>query len=269
MQMEKHSVALGQEIVMKTEDLAVGYRNRSGTKVIQEHLDLYLGKGTVTTLLGLNGSGKSTLLRALCGFDKPLAGKIELLGRSLDSYAPRKLACLLGVVLTERGNFGGLKVWDMVSMGRYPYTGFFGRLSEEDCEIVDDSIAKVGMTHKSASYVSDLSDGERQKIMIAKSLAQKAPVIILDEPTAFLDVTSRIETMILLRTLASEHGITVLLSSHDLNISLELSDRIWMLSSSRKAVCGTPAELLQDDMIGQFFNRGKVSFDPREMKWRF
>ena len=191
--------------VIKTSDLSIGYILKGGQKkCVHDALDLNLYPGEVTCLLGLNGAGKSTLLRTLCGFQPPLGGEIELMGKPLNSYSQGNFSRLVGVVLTEKTNAGGITVYELVSLGRHPYTGFFGQLRLEDRRIIEESLAAASIAHKAYNYVSELSDGERQKAMIAKALAQQCPIILLDEPTAFLDVTSRIETMVLLHTLAVE-----------------------------------------------------------------
>ena len=150
---------------------------------------------------------------------------------------------------------------ELVEMGRYPYTGFFGRLDAADRRAADEAIEAVGMTAKADSYVAELSDGERQKAMIAKTLAQQCPVILLDEPTAFLDVASRIEIMELLHRLARLQHKTVLLSTHDVEQALRLSDRIWLLSRAEGFCCGTPEDLVLSGRMDLYFGRGGLFFD--------
>ncbi|MFA6875513.1 MAG: ABC transporter ATP-binding protein, partial [Parabacteroides sp.] len=201
-----------QASVIETKNLSIGYFLRGRRrKVVHDGLDLQLFPGEVTCLLGLNGAGKSTLLRTLCGFQPPLGGEILLMGKPLSEYSQLDFALTVGVVLTEKTNAGGITVYELVSLGRHPYTGFFGQLKKQDRDIIEQSLEKTGIAHKADNYVSELSDGERQKAMIAKALAQQCPIILLDEPTAFLDVTSRIETMVLLHKLAVEQQKAILL----------------------------------------------------------
>ena len=213
--MEPTGTALG------VQDLSIGYpaRGRKGGRLYGA-LSLALRSGELTCLLGPNGAGKSTLLRTLGGLQRPLDGRVTWQGRPLERYGARERSRLLGVVLTDRSQAGGLRVRELVEMGRYPYTGFFGRLDAADRRAADEAIEAVGMTAKADSYVAELSDGERQKAMIAKTLAQQCPVILLDEPTAFLDVASRIEIMELLHRLARLQHKTVLLSTHDVEQAL-------------------------------------------------
>ncbi|MFR9503451.1 MAG: ABC transporter ATP-binding protein [Rikenellaceae bacterium] len=249
-------------ITLSAKGLHIGYRLKGGgVKTVHPDLTLNLRSGEVTCLLGLNGAGKSTLLRTLCGFQEQLGGEVRLLGRDVKSYSQRELSRTIGVVLTEKTNAGGITVYDLVTLGRHPHTGFFGSLSAEDHSIVEESIKAVGIDHKMNSYVSELSDGERQKVMIAKVLSQQCPIIILDEPTAFLDVTSRIETMVLLRTLACEQGKTILLSTHDLDMAIQMGDSLWLQKKGAPLYCGTPEDLILSGRLSTFFNRDEIKFD--------
>lgn len=260
---------MSQEPVIRTSALTIGYLLKDRQrKVVHDELDLQLRAGEVTCLLGLNGAGKSTLLRTLCGFQPPLGGEIRLLGKNLEMYSRSKFAMTLGVVLTEKTNAGGLTVYELVSLGRHPYTDFFGRLREEDKRIIDEAMQAVGIAHKASQFVSELSDGERQKAMIAKVLAQQCPVILLDEPTAFLDVTSRIETMVLLHRLAAEQQKAILLSTHDLDLAIQMADCLWLLAKDRDRplACGSPEDLILNGAFTSFFDRGAIHFDPQTGK---
>lgn len=253
--------------VIKTKQLKIGYPLKGGRqKVVHESLDLDLYPGEVTCLLGLNGAGKSTLLRTLCGFQLPLGGAIELMGQPLRSYSQSNFSRLVGVVLTEKTNAGGITVYELVSLGRHPYTGFFGQLGKRDKEIIEESLIAAGIAHKSRNYVSELSDGERQKAMIAKALAQQCPIILLDEPTAFLDVTSRIETMVLLHKLATEQRKAILLSTHDLDLAIQLGDCLWLQEKKRPMACGTPEDLIMSGAFETFFSKEGIVFDPNTGK---
>ena len=249
--------------VIETSDLSIGYSLKNGRhKVIHESLNLNLYPNEVTCLLGLNGAGKSTLLRTLCGFQAPLSGDIRLLGKPLSSYSQSNFSLTVGVVLTEKTNAGGITVYELVSLGRHPYTGFFGQLKKHDHEVIEQSLNAVGIAHKAGNYVSELSDGERQKAMIAKTLAQDCPIILLDEPTAYLDVTSRIETMVLLRKLAVDQQKAILLSTHDLDLAIQMGDRLWLQEKGRPMICGTPEDLILDHSFESFFSKEGIVFDP-------
>lgn len=253
--------------VVQTRNLSIGYALKGGQKsCVHDALNLNLYAGEVTCLLGLNGAGKSTLLRTLCGFQPPLDGEIDLLGKSLASYTQGEFARNVGVVLTEKTNVGGITVYELVSLGRHPYTGFFGQLKQRDKEIIEESMESVGIAHKARNYVSELSDGERQKAMIAKALAQQCPIILLDEPTAFLDVTSRIETMVLLHKLAVEQKKAILLSTHDLDLAIQLADCLWLQEKGRPMACGAPEDLILSGEFAQFFSKRGIAFDPKTGK---
>lgn len=248
--------------VIETKGLQIGYRLKRGRKqVVHEHLDLTLYSGEVTCLLGLNGAGKSTLLRTLCGFQPPLKGEVCLMGKRLADYSQTQFSLTVGVVLTEKTNAGGISVYDLVSLGRHPYTDFFGRLKPADRKAIEASMEAAGIAHKADRHVSELSDGERQKAMIAKVLAQQCPVIVLDEPTAFLDVGSRIETMALLHRLAAEQQKAILLSTHDLELAIQMGDCLWLLRKGHPMVCGAPEDLILQGAFGDFFEKKGVSFD--------
>ena len=252
--------------VIRTKNLSIGYVLKGGhLKLVHDALDLNLYPGEVTCLLGLNGAGKSTLLRTLCGFQPSLGGEIELKGKPLASYSQGDFSRMVGVVLTEKTNAGGITVYELVSLGRHPYTGFFGQLRQDDRRIIEESFA-AGIAHKARNYVSELSDGERQKAMIAKALAQQCPIILLDEPTAFLDVTSRIETMVLLHKLAVEQQKAILLSTHDLDLAIQLGDCLWLQEKKRPMACGTPEDLIMGGSFETFFSKEGIVFDPNTGK---
>jgi iron complex transport system ATP-binding protein len=250
--------------VIETRNLSIGYAKGVA---LNTSINLQLFAGELTALLGPNGAGKSTLLRTLCGFQPATKGTILLSNRLLSNYSRRELSRTIGVVLTERTNAGGITVKEMVSLGRQPYTGFLGRLSGEDTRMVEESIEAAGIMNKSDYYVSELSDGERQKAMIAKALAQQCPVIILDEPTAFLDITSKIETMLLLKKLVSEQKKTILLSTHDLEIALQMSDKLLLMKQRQPVIFGTPETLISDGTVSAFFSSEKIQFDAETGKF--
>lgn len=245
-------------------NLSIGYRLGKGkVKIVHPCVDFTLERGELTSLIGLNGAGKSTLIRTLCRFQPSLGGSVTVAGKDISEYSAHEFALTVGVVLTDRTNAGGLTVRELVSLGRQPYTGFFGRLADRDRTVVEEAMKSAGISHKADNYVSELSDGERQRSMIAKALAQECPVIILDEPTAFLDVASRIETMALLHDTAHRYGKAVLLSTHDIDNALMFSDRLLLLSSETGVVSGTPEDLVLDGSLEKFFGRRGMNFDAR------
>jgi len=247
---------MSAEPILETRALSIGYPLRGGVRrIVHSGLDLQLYAGGITCLLGRNGAGKSTLLRTLCGLQPPLAGEVRLAGRPLRDISAASLSTQVGVVLTDRGFPGGITVYELVSLGRYPHTGFFGTLRIADHTAIREALDVVGIGAKADRLLSELSDGERQKAYIAKALAQECPVILLDEPTAFLDVPSRLETWRTLRDLARSRQMAVLLSTHDLDGALRMAERLWLLpeEDSAAALCGEPDALVANGTLERFF----------------
>ena len=257
-------------VVLEGKQLATGYRKGKRTAVVHRSLDFTLRAGELVCLLGGNGVGKSTLLRTLAGVQPALGGELELQGRPLASFSVRERSTAIGLVLTERVQAGGLTVrvqaggltvFELAALGRQPYTGYFGRLTRQDKERVAGALEAVGMSEKAASYVAELSDGERQKVMIAKALVQECPLILLDEPTAFLDVTSRIEVMALLHRLAGEEGKAILMSTHDVEQALALADGLWLMRPDGIMLCGATEDLVLSGGMDGLFGTSPVDFD--------
>ncbi len=215
------------ELVLK--DLVIGYNTRAGQRRVTAPLSVKLPEGRLICLVGRNGVGKSTLLRSLSGLQPPLSGDVLLGGSSIASYSHKALARLVSVVTTRDVPVPSMTSWEVVALGRSPYTQFWGQLSPADKEIVDRSIDITGISPLASRRVGSLSDGERQKVMIAKAIAQETPVILLDEPTAFLDYPSKVSTLSLLSRLAREMGRTILVSTHDVEHALRLSDEVLLL----------------------------------------
>lgn len=238
--------------MLAMDNVVAGYAGRP----LVADISAVLHRGELVALLGANGAGKSTLLKIMSGRLLPLAGTVTVGSRPLASVGQREMARLVALVTTESTRGGALTVNEVVSMGRYPYTGFFGRLSASDRCIVASALDAVGMLSFAAKEMATLSDGERQKVMIARALAQDTPVILLDEPTAFLDAASRIETLSLLSALAIERQKGVLLSTHDIAPAFRMAHRLWLLHD-RRLVCGTPAELAEsnDGLAAMFADR--------------
>ncbi len=214
-------------------NLVVGYHDGRHTRQLNHAANEEAHDGMLTCLIGANGAGKSTLLRTIAGFQLPLEGTVLLGGDDVRALSPRQRAERMAVVLTDRPDVMCTTVWEMVATGRAPFTGFWGRLSGKDRNIVTRSLRLVGIEWMADRTVASLSDGERQKVMIAKALAQQTPVVLLDEPTAFLDYPSRVEVMQLLHNIAHEEHKTVLLSTHDLDLALQTADRIWLFEKER------------------------------------
>lgn len=251
------------KLLLKLENVSVGY----GGVPLYEDVNLAVEAGELVSLLGANGAGKSTLLRCVTGGLQPLRGRVEIAGESLAGIPNPRLARLVSVVNTGQPVAGALTVEELVSLGRQPHTGFFGRLSRRDREMVARAMASVGVSDFASREVASLSDGERQKVMIARAVAQETPVMVLDEPTAFLDVASRLETLRLLARLAQDEGKAVILSSHDIPSALRLSSRLWLIVPGGKGegshiIDGTPDSLAASGAFGRLFPGRDIRFDP-------
>ena len=243
-------------------NLSTGYKGKKHVKVIAKEVNATICSGELTCLLGANGAVKSTLLKTLSAFLHPLGGEIWIQGKLLADYSDKELSTVIGVVLTEKCQLRNMTVNELIGMGRSPYTGFWGTLTRKDKQIVNDAIALVGIEGLKERMVHTLSDGERQKVMIAKALAQETPVIFLDEPTAFLDYPSKVEILHLLHRLSREMNKTIFLSTHDLELVLQIADQIWLMDREKGVLTGTPEDLALNGSLENFFyHRKGITFE--------
>lgn len=238
--------------------LCVGY----GSRVLVSDFDMALPRGSLTLLLGANGCGKSTLLRTIAGRMKPLSGELLMGGYPIESLSSRRLAELRAIVDTSRQGGGGLTVAETVAIGRSRFASWTGRLSESGRRAVAEAIEAVGMQAYAERYLGTLSDGEKQKVMIARALAQDTPLILLDEPTAFLDVAARISVMSLLRRLA-DGGRTIFMSTHDVAPAMACADYVTVVDpAGRRAVFGTRADIESSGVLDAAFPASNLHYDP-------
>ena len=248
--------------LLKTSNLMVGYKqgSREGCAVAGP-LDLEMKAGQLICLLGPNGAGKSTLLRTLAGLQAPLGGEIELSGQHLSTLKPPQIARRLSLVLTESVRSGNLDVYSLISLGRYPYSGWLGKLTEDDRAIIDDAIQATHVGRFVGRKIGQLSDGECQKVMLARALAQDTPLIVLDEPTAHLDLPSRIELMRLLHKLARDTNKGILISTHELDLALQVADKVWLIRKDGKLEAGSPETLVLNGTFEAAFDTAGIVFD--------
>lgn len=239
--------------MIKCENISIGY----GKRVIQHDLSFTLADGELVALLGANGCGKSTLLRTLAGLQPSLSGTYSLLPVHSVTRNPSPVterSKQIALVLTERLSVESATVRDVVAMGRYPYTSFLGSLTAADRRIVDEAMRQVDVLDLAETFYNDHSDGEKQRILIAKALAQQTPVILLDEPTAHLDLPSRIKTLNLLRSIAHEQGKTILISTHELDLALRTADRVLLMYPKNEGMLlDTPEHILHTDAFRYAF----------------
>lgn len=250
-----------REKTIEIKNLSIGYLNKKSKKIVSENINSTISSGELTCLLGANGIGKSTLLRTLTGFQPKLSGSIFIQQKEIEEYSEKHLASLVSVVLTEKFDIKNMTSQELIGLGRSPYTGFWGNLSKEDERIVDEAIALVKIENLASRMIHTLSDGERQKVMIAKALAQDTPIILLDEPTAFLDFPSKVEVMQLLHQLSRKTNKTIFLSTHDLELALQIADKIWLMDKENGIKIGTPEDLSIDGSLSNFFARKGIVFD--------
>jgi iron complex transport system ATP-binding protein len=248
--------------ILHTHRLTIGYQlTRRQRVTICAGIEAALHPGELVCLIGPNGAGKSTLMRTLAGMQAPLEGAVRLGEDDVRGLPPRELAQRLSLVLTERVEAAGMRAAELVALGRQPYTGWLGELDAQDERVVQHSLRQVGAAELAQRPLDELSDGERQKVMIARALAQEPAVMLLDEPTAFLDLPRRAEIMAMLRRLARETGRAILLSTHDLDLALRSADRIWLLPKGGPLQTGAPEDLVLSGAFEQAFRSEGVQFD--------
>ncbi|WP_313322141.1 ABC transporter ATP-binding protein [Stutzerimonas nitrititolerans] len=249
--------------MLSTQGLGVGYAGQT----LLGPLDLHLSAGRLVCLLGANGAGKSTLIRTLCGMQPAIGGRVLLDGLALESLSPGERARRLAVVLTDRVDAGLLTGFELAAMGRYPYLGWNGRLSTDDRQQVRRALCVVGALELAVKPVAEMSDGERQRVMLARALAQQPGVLVLDEITAFLDLPRRIEVLHLLQRLAREQRLAILLSCHDLDLALRCADQVWLLDAQRRLHVGAPEDLVLEGRLDEAFSAAGLQFDIERGEW--
>lgn len=248
--------------VVRLRHLAVGYAHRA----VASQLDATLAAGTLCALLAPNGSGKSTLLRTMAALQRPLEGQVEWFGHSATLMTPGEMARTVSIVLTQRPEAPSLGVKQVVEMGRIPYAGCFRTVTADDRRRVEEAMELTQTLPLADRRVGTLSDGERQRVFVAKALAQATPAILLDEPTAFLDFPSKVEMFRLLCRLAHSEGRTVVVSTHDVELALQFADHLWLLAP-KGLVGGTPRQLAADGSICRFFQAEGLRFDAATLRF--
>jgi iron complex transport system ATP-binding protein len=247
--------------ILTTQNLSIGYSKKKETNVVQSGLNLQLRAGELVCLIGPNGSGKSTLLRTLAGLQKFLSGNIKINGKEISKLRQREKALLISLVLTERVDIENATVYNLISLGRHPHSNWWGNITDGEDAIIRDAIEKVHLEQIMYKNINELSDGERQRAMIAKALAQDTPIIMLDEPTAHLDLPNRVEIMLLLHKLAHQTDKAILLSTHELDIALQAADRIWLISPDKGVENGVPEDLVFNGSFNRAFESKSFFFN--------
>ncbi|MEL7270532.1 MAG: ABC transporter ATP-binding protein [Bacteroidota bacterium] len=244
--------------ILSVASLSIGY----GSKTILENLDFSIPKGRFVGIVGVNGVGKSTLMRTLGGFQSALAGEIRLENQPLQTILPNPLAKLRSVVLTEQGVTQNLTVQELIALGRYPYTNWWGKLTKVDHEQISKSLERLELIPLKDRKFHELSDGQRQRVWLARALAQQTPVILLDEPTTHLDLYHKIQILKMLQNISHAEEKTILFTTHEINMALQLCDNILLLDPTTSAF-GKPTELIAGGHFQRLFPKGMVDFDEK------
>lgn len=255
-------------VALQLDDLAVGYRHRGRETRILDHINGTVPAGRLVALVGPNGAGKSTLLRSVAGLQPPLGGDVRLDGVSTRRLRRPQIARLLAAVLTDRVDIGRMTVRDVVGLGRHPHSGWSGRLDADDQLAVDAALTAVSADHLADADLSELSDGQRQRVMVARGLAQEPSVLLLDEPTSFLDPPGRITVLQLLRQVSTARRLAVLVCTHDIEGVLRYADELWVAGRGTGVIAGCPEDLaLAGDLERPFATAG-VTFDVGSLTFR-
>lgn len=247
-------------IILNTNNLSVGYTSKKETHEVFKNINVELKKGQLVGLVGRNGIGKSTLLRTLSKMQARLKGDILLENQNIDTFSRNDLAKIISLVLTERIPASNLTVYELIALGRQPYTNWIGKLLKEDLEHIKEALSQSHLTELAQQRCDKLSDGQLQRAMICRALAQNTDVIILDEPTAHLDVQHKIETFRLLKKIAHTLNKAILISTHEIQLATQMADELWLMTD-KEIISGNPSELIDSDQINLIFDSNSIFFD--------
>jgi iron complex transport system ATP-binding protein len=259
---------MNPEEILTLDSLKIGYRSGINENILLPPLTASANKGELIAVIGRNGIGKSTLLRTMSGLQQALGGEILYGNKNIRDYSRMDLAKQVGYISTEIVKVSNMSVYDLVALGRFPHTNWIGKIDSKNHEIIMDSIEKTGMLTLYKRFVSELSDGERQKSMIARVLAQDTGVMIMDEPTAFLDIGSKYEVLHLLHSLSQKNKKTIIFSTHDLYMAISQSDKIWLILDN-KIIEGAPEDLMLEGAFDHLFDSSHVQFNSENGTFSF
>ena len=252
--------------ILNSSNLSIGYKSKKDENVIAKDLNLNLGAGKLTALIGANGIGKSTLLKTLTGIQKPLSGTVLINGEDIHKMNPAALALHLSVVLTERLPPSNLSVFELVALGRQPYTNWIGTLSKIDTAKINEAMERSQITHLAHKKHYEISDGQLQKVLVARALAQDCPIIVLDEPTTHLDLLHKVALFKLLKRLTQETNKCILFSTHDIDMAIQLSDEM-ILMTPESITQDMPCNFIANGSFNQLFNDENILFDNQKGKF--
>lgn len=259
--------SISENIILRSTDLSIGYVQKSETKIIGENINFEISRGELTAVIGINGAGKSTLLRTISGIQPHLKGQVSINDTKLTSFSNADLAREISLVLTEQPVSKNLEVFELIALGRQPYTNWIGRLDKKDIKQVFKAMALVDIEDLKNRKCYELSDGQFQKVLIARALAQDTSLIILDEPTTHLDLYHKAYVLKLLQKLSKETGKAIIFASHEINLALQLCDKLVILKD-KKALFGTPAELIGTGALSDLFPKNLIQFDKNSSSFK-
>jgi len=255
-------------VILKTNAITLGYRTKKETKIVAQNVKIELQKGKLIALVGANGIGKSTLLKTITGILKPLEGNVFLNDKKLDNFSNSQLAQEMSVVLTEQLPPSNLTVFELIALGRQPYTNWLGTMTSEDILKVNEAISLTKIEHLIEKKHFEISDGQLQKVLIARALAQDTPLIILDEPTTHLDLVHKFTLLQLLQKLAKETDKCILFSTHDIDLAIQLCDEM-IIMTPEKTIQSSPCELIESGVFNTLFDDKNIDFDATKGKFVF
>jgi iron complex transport system ATP-binding protein len=254
--------------VLQIHDLKTAYFVGKKNQRILHHIKkAYIEKGEFISVLGLNGSGKTTLIRSILGMQKVVSGQVIFNDRDSKNLDVKELSRIVAVVLTDKIDDAFLRVRELVSLGRFPHVSAMGNLNDTDLLKIMEAIKIMKLEHYEKRIFSQLSDGEKQRVLIARSIAQDTPLIILDEPAAFIDSPGKLSIMKMLKNLSSNKSKSVLLTTHDIESALRFSDKIWLLSPDGKFIVGEPKKIVDSGLINEYFDKDGIVFNRRNLNF--
>ena len=256
------------KIILKASPISIGYRDKKSVKEVAKGISIELHKSKLIALVGVNGIGKSTLLKTITGIQKPLEGTVYLNEKKIENYSSSELAQQMSVVLTEQLPPSNLTVFELVALGRQPYTNWLGTLTSEDIDKVNEAIRLTQIEHLTQKKHFEISDGQLQKVLIARALAQDTPLIILDEPTTHLDLLHKFTLLQLLQKLAKETEKCILFSTHDIDLAIQLCDDM-IIMTPEKTIQSSPCELIEKGVFNELFDDKSIGFDKKKGKFIF
>jgi iron complex transport system ATP-binding protein len=257
---------MNNEIILQTRDLSIGYTSKAASVVVAKNLNLNLKKGKLTALIGANGIGKSTLLRTITGIQKPLSGSVFLNQKNIHELDNLTVAQNLSLVLTEKLPPSNLTVFELVALGRQPYTNWLGKLTKEDYAKVNEALSLTQISHLASKKHFEISDGQLQKVLVARALAQDTPLIILDEPTTHLDLLHKVALFKLLKKLTQETQKCILFSTHDIDMAIQLSDDM-IIMTPEQVEQDEPCNFITKGSFNTLFQDEHISFDSEKGKF--